>query len=239
MQQVGSALVSGNSREIYRMFVPAFCEEHSFARFDSAVRSWQGNRRVSRVKSQLIDVKGLGGYASTYVIFEGEKDYNYLYQSWIYTDSGWQLVWISNILGQSFQYGTKDTAAVRSVVRLALSFLLSPAGLKWIRAGKVSLPETIIVVEKEPLIDSLPVLDRNFLLWRTVGVIEKDPIPAQVPFYCELGVVRVYGSVAQVSLDLKPWSAAGRRMLKKSRGTELYLKRGKGGWEVYSTGKRW
>lgn len=239
VQQVGSALVNGNSREIYRMFVSAFCQEHGLARFDSVVKAWQGQRRISRVRSQLIDIRGLGGHASTYVVFEGERDYKYLYQSWIYTDSGWQLTWISSILDQSFQYGLRDTAAIRSVVRLALGFLISPEGRKWIRAGKVSLPDTIIVVTQRALGESLSVLNHHYVRWRQAEEIKQNPIPAQVPFYCELGMVRVYGSIAQVTVDLKPWSEAGKRMLKKPKGTEVYLKREKKGWAVHSVGKRW
>ncbi len=238
-RDVGSALINGNTREIYNLFVPEFRREHPFAQFDSAVKAWLKERRILSVNNKVVDITGLGGHVSTYIYFQGEDDYNYLYQSWLYTDSGWQLVWISKILNHSFEYGSSDTLALRAIAKLGLRYFVSRDGLQWIRAKRVNLPETLVVVAGgglggEPWSD-----DGHFFTWRKKDEFEKDPQPPRAHFYIEVAVVRLFGPIGMVALDLKPWSSAGKRVLPRPRGTEIYLKKTKDGWLLHSLGKRW
>jgi len=238
-QNVSSALINGKDRLIYDMFVPEFRRKHGYARFDSAVKAWLDGRRINNVRTKVVDITGLGGHVSTYVYFQGDKDYDYFYQNWLYTDSGWQLVWISYILDQSFDYGTGDTQALGEIVKTGLRFLVSKKGLSWIGAKRVNLPETLVVVEQNRVSDSFWSWGGHFFVGQTKDDFKKSPLPAQVSFYCEVAMVRKFGTIALVSLDLKPWSSAGKMVLPRPRGTEIYLKRSKEGWMLHSLGKRW
>ncbi len=240
VQQFSAALLNGDYRTAYRLFVPVFRREIGFSRFDSAVQEWRQGRRLVRIKSKVIDTKGLGGHASIYAYFDGEDDYEYLYQSWIYSDSGWELVWVSNMLNQSFQYGRSETLAMRAVAEMALEFLLSPEGKGWLKLSKVSLPETIVVVQHNRIEEAPVNIEGHTVVWQSPDVIKGKPIFPFMPLYCEFGMVRVFGSVALVALDFKPWPYyQGRRVLKQRRGMEIYLKKQGEGWQVHSVGKRW
>lgn len=235
VQQFGEALINGESRKIYRLFVPSFRQEIDYSRFDSAFKAWQAGRRIMRVRNKAIDTRGLGGHASTYVFFQGASDYDYLYHNWIYTDSGWELAWISQILDQSFQYGTKDTVELRIIVKRALEFFISPEGLKHIKLGKIRL-DTIAVVKPGYINDSFEVLAGRQVVWRA----KEDKFLTRMPVFCEFGVVKNWGDVALVAIDLKPSSYYfGRKIIKRPRGMEVYLKKDKGNWPVHSVGKCW
>ncbi len=240
VQQFAAGLLNGDQRTLYRLFVPVFRREVDFSRFDSAVQGWRQGRRLVRIKSKVIDTRGLGGHASIYAYFEGSEDYEYLYQSWIYADSGWELAWVSGILNQSFQYGRSETLAMRAVARLALEFLLSDEGRGWLKLGRVGLPETIVVVQYNRIEEAPLNIKGHTVVWQSPDAIKEKPVFPFMPLYCEFGMVRVFGSVALVALDFKPWPYyQGRRVLKQRRGMEIYLKKQGEGWQVHSVGKRW
>ncbi len=240
VQELSAALLNDRSQQVYRLFVPVFRQEVDFARFDSAVRAWQRGRRIARIKNRVVETKGLGASVSSYVFFQGERDYEYLYESWVFTDSGWELTWISNILDQTFQYGQSDTVAMRQVAKRGLEFLLSPEGMSWFRMRRVNLPETVVVVQHQRLEEEGWSLANRTVLWRTPAEIVAGVFLPGMPFYCEFGVVRVLGSVALVALDLKPWPYyQGRPVLPRRRGLQVFLKKVKGDWQVHSVGKRW
>lgn len=239
VQQFGEALLNGNHRTLYQLFVPVFVREIEFSRIDSAVNSWRQGRRPVRIKSQVIETRGLGGYASSYVYFEGENDYEYLYHSWVYTDSGWELAWVSGILNQSFLYGKSETLAMRQVAQSALEFFLSPAGRRHLRLEKIVLPETIVVVQHHRIEEGPMSISGHTVVWQTPLAIRDGPSFPSMPLYCEFGMVRVFGSVALVALDFKSWPYyQGRQVLKKPRGMEIYLKK-QDEWQVASVGKLW
>ncbi|MGQ9678393.1 MAG: hypothetical protein ACUVUD_03835 [bacterium] len=240
VKQLGEAILNCNQRALYQTFVPVFRREVEFSRFDSAFDRWLHGRRPFRVMSKVVEKRGLGGYVSTYVYFEGEKDYEYLYHSWIYTDSGWELAWVSGLLNQSFLYGRSETLAMRAVAQAALEFFLSPEGLRWLRLGKIALPETIVVVQRGRIEEGAMVISGHTALWQTPLVMRDKPAFPLMPLYCEFGMVRVFGSVALAVLDFKSWPYYhGRRVLKRPRGMEIYLKKQGEEWQVSSVGKVW
>ncbi|MEO0085877.1 MAG: hypothetical protein ABIK37_04525 [candidate division WOR-3 bacterium] len=235
-QRFARALVDGQTRDIYRLFVPAFREEIGFARFDSAFRVWRDGRNITRVRNRVIDVRGLGGHASTYVYFGGNRDYEYVYQSWVNTGNGWQLAWLSNILDQTFQYGRSDTAALRSATSAALTWVLSDAGLGHIHRRFV-LPETVIVVTQGRHEEGVIPAAGRPLLWLSEEELNAFRVP-DVPFYCELGLVRLFGPTAVAAVDFVP-VREGQPPLDRRRGIEIYLRRENGNWRFESVGKVW
>ena len=90
-ERLTEAVVGNNSRDIYRMFTPGFVAENSFASFDSAFTRWYRGRRIVRASHKVVDIEGPSGHVSSWFVFEGEHDYNYVYQNWLNTPDGWQL----------------------------------------------------------------------------------------------------------------------------------------------------
>ena len=235
-QRFARSLVNGQSRDVYRLFVPAFREEINFTRFDSALRAWRENRQITRIRNRVVDVRGLGGHASTYVYFGNNRDYEYIYQSWVNFGEGWQLAWLSNILDQTFQYGRSDTAALRAATRAALSWVLSEAGIRRVHRQLV-LPDTVIVVDQGRIEEGTLQLAGRPLLWLSEERIERLGLLG-ADFYCELGVVRLFGNGAVATVDFVPLRD-GRPPLDRRRGIEIYLRKENAEWKFDSVGKVW
>ena len=230
-------LVAGNTRELYRLFVPAFREEHSFARFDSAYRAWVAGRTFSRARSRVMDIQGLGGHVSSWVVFEGEDDYNYIYGSWLQTDEGWQLLWLSKILGKPFLYGMSDTVELDCVADATLHHMLT-GGLAEVRRRLV-VPVPVVAVwdghqgERREEMDGYPVQWFNVKEAKTRGAL-----PA-VPFLLHFSMVQVLGQLANVAVDLRPTDPDHPGALGGRRSVKLYLENRGDGWRYHSTGKVW
>jgi len=233
-QEVARLLATGDSRQAYELFVPQFQKEVSFARFDSALVNWYRGRRLTRVKSQLIDVRGLGGHASTWVFFQGEPTYNYVYQNWLYTDDGWRLVWLSNILNQTMQFGHRDSQALAAVAQAALDYVASPAGLSETRSGLV-LPDTVVV--------SWPGSDVSFRSGHrpvlTIPLADEPGRMPRVPFFFRFGQIRVLGNLATCAVDLKPTKWKRLSSLRSTHSLQLFFDRKNGAWLLNSSGKKW
>uniref|UniRef100_A0A7V3PSN4 Uncharacterized protein n=1 Tax=candidate division WOR-3 bacterium TaxID=2052148 RepID=A0A7V3PSN4_UNCW3 len=238
-QQVTTALMNNDTRTIYDLFVPAFRREIPFNRFDSAVRAWQNNRTIARIQSRVIDTKGRGGHISTFLFFYGEKEYRYLYQNWLFSDSGWQLVWISNILNQSFQFGTQDTPAMEKAALAALNYVFTNEGLKKVHLHQVPLPDTIFVFQPFFPAESTGFLKQQPVVWLAPEQDRKLRLPRSIPYYCQVEQIRIFGPIALVTIDFYPVAQPGKRALGRSRSLEIYLKADNAGWVFDSFGKLW
>lgn len=236
-QQFTQALAAGNSWDIYHLFVPQFRAENSFRRFDSALKAWYRDRQIVRASRRVVEVQGLGGHASTWPYFKGEKTYSYVYQNWFYSRQGWQLVWLSNILNQSFQYGQRDTAAAAAIAEAALRYVTTPQGLAEVRPG-LKLPETIVVVwdlakrrpfgiPGRPVVALRPEESRN---WRSMP---------RVPYYFRIATVRVLGEYATCGIDIVPTPLNRYGLLHRTRGAQFYFELKKDTWQFNSVGKKW
>ncbi len=237
-QQFTEALVAGRSQDIYQLFCPEFRQEHSFARFDSAFQRWFAGRTIARARRRVEEVTGLGGHVSTWVVFERARDYQYLFQSWIRTNTGWQLVWVSRLLDRSFDYGRKDTANVRLVIEAALRHALSPAGLS--RLGRnFRRPDTLLMLQRETTAVRIPSVDKTVLIWLTADELTARCRLQPPPFVMAISGVRVLETVAVVAVDLLPSRRRDFGSFGRNRGQQIYLKRTKDGWAFASVGKAW
>lgn len=233
-----AALVEGRSRDIYWMFCPQFRAEHSLARFDSALADWFDGRQVRRANRKVVDISGAGGFVSTWVVFEGKTDYDYVYQSWLRVGRTWQLVWISRVLDNSFRYGVRDTAAVRGAVTAALDYALSSRGLARFGKGLVR-PETTVVVKSGLPGESAVMLPGTRLLWLDSTAVRARLRAAPARFVLGLSGVRILGEMATVTVDWYPTEKADAGRFGTRRGLQVYLSRKKDRWEYHSVGKTW
>jgi hypothetical protein len=229
------ALVRGDSRAMYEMFAPAFRAENSFARFDSAVGGWIAGRRVVKARRKVVDVKGVSGYISTWVVFAGERKYRYLYQNWLKDGKTWDIVWISRILDQSFQYGRQDTVQMRQAAEAGVRYVLSRQGRANFRE-RPARPDTVVMIRRDLPEEHGFQLDGLPVVWVTPEELAACAPMPRVPFYVGLAMVRVFGDMAEVAVDVFPSadSAVARR-----RGVKIYLEQHKGVWQFHSIGKVW
>ncbi|MBM3314784.1 hypothetical protein FJY71_02930 [candidate division WOR-3 bacterium] len=233
-QEVAQLLARADGRSVYDLFVPQFRADIPYARFDSALTAWFRGRRLIRVKSRLIDVRGLGGHASTFVYFKGEADYNYVYQSWLYTADGWRLLWLSNIMGQNMQFGNKDSHALAQVAQAALDHLASPDGMGSIKAG-LALPETVVAVWPAPGMS----FRSDYRPVRTLTPASEAVRMPKVPFYFRFSQIRVLGDLATCAVDVKPTKWRRLSSLRSPHSLQLFFDRKNGDWLLNSSGKKW
>jgi len=237
-ERLTEAVVANRPRDIYRMFTPAFAAEHSFASFDSAFARWYGGRRIIRASHKVVDIKGPSGHVSSWFVFAGERDYEYVYQSWLNTGHGWELVWLRPILDPSFAFGQTDSLELVKAAEVGLRYVLSKPGLALFKAGFVR-PDTVVIVrlgrpgEGEFRFDSLP------LYWTTPAEIRAGARLPRTQFLLNLALVRVIGDMALVTVDVTPTTRDFLGRKRHAQGVEIYLARAGNEWRFSDVGKKW
>jgi hypothetical protein len=232
------AVVANRPRDIYRMFVPAFAAEHSYASFDSALARWSRGRRIVRASHKVVDIKGPSGHVSSWFVFAGERDYNYVYQNWLNTKHGWQLVWLTRILDPSFTFGQTDSLELVRAAEAGLRYVLSKPGLELFKAG-FRRPDTLVMIrfgrpgEGEFRFDSLPVY------WATQEQIRAGVHLPRSQFLLNLALVRLIGDMAMVAVDVTPRARDFLGRKRRAHGIEVYLERAGNEWRFHEVGKRW
>jgi len=237
-QRLTEAMVANRPHDVYRAFTPAFAAEHSFASFDSAFARWFLGRRIVRARHKVVDIQGPSGYVSSWFVFEGRKDYDYVYQNWLNTDQGWQLVWMSRVLDTSFSYGQNDTRELMKAAEAGLRYVLSDAGVARLRGG-FRRPDTLVILrlgrpgEGDFQVDGLPIR------WATPNEVRAGADFPRAQFLLSLALVRIIGDMALVAVDVMPTGRDAKGKPKRRRGMEVYLKRTGKDWRFRDVGKVW
>jgi hypothetical protein len=236
-QLLTEAVVGNQPRDIYRVFTPAFAAEHSFASFDSAFARWLRGRRIIRASHKVVDIKGPSGYVSSWFVFEGESDYNYVYQNWLNTGRGWQLVWLSRILDTSFAFGQTDSIGLVRAAEAGVRYVLSKPGLELFKAG-FRRPDTVVIVRlgrpgEGDYELGLPVV------WATPEEMRAGVGIPRTQFLLRLALVRLMGDFALVTVDVAPTARDFLGRKRRPRGVEVYLKRDGTEWRFLEVGKKW
>jgi hypothetical protein len=237
-ERLTEAVVANRPRDIYRMFTPAFTAEHSFASFESSFTRWYRGRRIVRASHKVVDIKGPSGYVSSWFVFAGEHDYNYVYQNWLNTGHGWELIWLSRILDPSFAFGQTDSLELVKVAEVGLRYLLSKPGLALFKSGFVR-PDTVVMVrlgrpgEGEYRLDSLPIY------WTTPAEMRAGVHVPRTPFLLNLALVRLMGDMAIVTVDVTPTARDFLGRKRRPRGVEIFLQRTGAQWRFLEVGKKW
>jgi len=237
-QRLTEAVVANQPRDVYRMFTPAFAAEHSFASFDSALTCWSKGRRIIRASHKVVEIKGPSGYVSSWFVFEGENDYNYVYQNWLNTGHGWQLVWLSRVLDPSFTFGQSDSLELARAAEAGLRYVLSKPGLARFRAG-FTRPDTVVMLRFGRPGEGEFRFDGTAVYWTTLANVKQGGHVPRVQFLLNLALVRLLGDMALVTVDVTPTARdlLGRR--RRPRGIEVYLRRVGSDWQFSEVGKMW
>ncbi len=237
-QELTEALVGGRAQDAYLMFLDAFRDENRFSRFDSALSAWYAGRKINRARSRVIDIRGLGGHASTWIVFEDEDDYSYVYQKWFQSGNGWQLMWLSRILDRSFYYGTSDTAELDAVSEAALRYLTTEEGLARM-SRRISPPDIVVAVQPGRKDSGPGQIQGCPVLWLTREETRHVELAPDVTFFYQFATVRILGELALATVDLRPFDPDRPGPIGRRRAIELFLKQQDGTWQIHSIGKTW
>jgi len=235
VQDFTEALVRRDTRAIYRFFNSAFRDEIPFARFDSAARSWYGNGRVVRAQHKVVDIQGPVGAVSIWPVFAGERNSRYLFQSWLLNGAAWELVWVSRMIDESFQYGRRDTAELRRVAQTALRHALTPPILGRL-SGRPSRPDTVVLVRLGQPEETDMAVEGAKAVWLSPAQVGDLAVLPRVPFYVGFGIVRVFGDIAEAAVDFYP-TPYGR--LPRRQSVKVMLRRAAEGWRYTHATRVW
>ena len=236
-ERLTEAVVADRPRDIYRMFTPGFTAEHSFASFDSAFTRWYRGRRIIRASHKVVDIKGPAGYVSSWFVFAGERDYKYVFQSWLNAGHGWELVTLSHILDTSFTFGQSDSVQLMRAAEAGLRYVLSKPGLALFKAG-FTQPDTVVIVGLNRPGEGEFQLDQP-VYWTTPADIRAGARLPRTQFLLNLALVRLIGDIALVTVDLTPTARDVFGRKRHTRGVEIYLQRTGTEWRFLEVGKKW
>lgn len=242
-----AALNAGRVDRIYRLFNSDFRDELTEAELAEGVRLWLAGRKVRRIVITHIEVSGLSGLVSSNVYFERSDSTrtasgpaeDYLFQSWIRTRQGWQLLWLNKILDPVAQdYGRRDTGAIREIIQLSLDEVVTRTGLE--RTLGVAVGGAPIVLLSHGAADRAVSLAGRDVLWLTREEIAARQQQLGITFYIDIQPIRVLKHIAIGTFDVIPLypSPDGRR---RPRSIKLFLVResAHGKWEFADYGSRW
>jgi hypothetical protein len=227
--------VRRDARTIYRMFNGTFRAEVPFVRFDSSFEQWYGPGRITRARHKVVGIRGPVGSVSTWAVFRGERSHRYLYQSWLKNGGTWDLVWISRIIDESFQYGRDDTVELRRVAAVALRHALKPEVLARL-SGRPRLPDTVIILRRGLPEESGLAIDGATVVWVSPDSVCDEACFPRIPFYVGFGIVRIFGDVAEAAIDFHPTPAGP---LRRREVIKVLLSRDRGEWRFSAADRVW
>jgi len=233
--------------KVYRLFNSDFRNELTEVQLDAGIKSWLAGRRVRRMTITHLEVKGLSGLVSSNLYFDhpdttvhdSKQEQEYLFQYWIRTQDGWQLLWLNKILDPiALDYGHRDTAALQEILQLALEEIVAGTGLE--RMLGIDVGTAPIVLLSHGASDRAVSLARHRVLWLTREEIAAQQPKLRIPFYIDVQPIRILKHLAIGTFDVVPLrqSANDRRQV---RSIKLFFVREREGdkWEFADYGSKW
>jgi len=235
-----SALHKRDAREVYNLFNRQFQNETPFEKFATSFKRWIDGKKTDQIETRFINITGLIGQVSTWIWDEKRKGrYHYIFQSWVKTDDGWRLLWLSPLLDGSFRYGMKDLAAVQEILRLAIENALSPGGLEK-KFVEFDIPANIVFLKKGRPEELNLLSPDSRVIWLTLEEIKRRHRALSLPFYFDFGQVRIIDNIATAYIDIIPIKKTGRKNpFSRMRGLQFQFRKENGQWQFVGYGSKW
>lgn len=242
------AFADGRFDEVYRLFNSDFRDEVPEARLDSALNLWLAGRNVHRVGITHIEITGPSGMVSSNIYFDepapGSEpatipESEYLFQSWIRTAEGWQLLWLSKVLDPiALNYGHRDTAALQEILQLALDEIITRTGLEQ-KLGVSSGTAPIVLLSHGSSDRVISLAGRN-VLWLSHEEIQGRYRELGISFYIDVQPIRVLKRLAIGTFDIISLPRGGVTP-QRTRSIKLLFVRDSehGKWEFADYGAKW
>ncbi len=242
------AFRSGQFAGVYRLFNSDFRDEVTEAQLDSGLSRWLAGRSVRRVSTTHIEVKGLSGLVSSNIYFDEPErkvgpwtipQSDYLFQFWIRTQDGWQLLWLNKVLDPvALDYGHRDTASLQEILQLALTEIVTRTGLEQ-KLG-ISAGTAPIVLLSHGASDRMVNLSDRSVLWLSRDEILAHVGQLGVSFYVDVQPIRILKHLAIGTFDIIPLPR-GNAPAHGTHSIKLFFVRESehGKWEFADYGSKW
>ena len=249
--EFAAALRACNPTEIHRLFNATFRSENTRVELDSAIRLWLAGRRVNRVDITHIEIHGPSGLVSSNVIFDPPADgappdstidarrvlRDFLFQTWIRTPSGWELLWLNKVLDPvAMDYGRRDTASRRQILQLALDEIITRQGMSE-KTGIATGSRQVVLLSHGPSDRRIALPGKN-VLWLSRDSINVLRGRADIDYYIDIQPVRVLKDVAVGTFDIVPL-ARGDSPPGRTRSVKLFFTRTGDKWAFADYGVGW
>jgi hypothetical protein len=242
------AFRNGELAKVYRLFNSDFRNEVTEAQLDSGLNRWLAGRGVRRVLTTHIEVKGLSGLVSSNIYFDEPErkvgpwampQSEYLFQFWIRTQDGWQLLWLNKVLDPvALDYGHRDTASLQEILQLALNEIVTRTGLE--QKFGISSGTAPIVLLSHGASDRMINLSGRSVLWLSREEIQARQRQLSLAFYIDVQPIRILKHLAIGTFDIIPLPR-GNAPAPRTRSIKLFFVReGENGkWEFADYGSKW
>jgi hypothetical protein len=247
------AFMRGNNAQVYRMFNSTFRHEVTEPELDTAIRNFLGNRMIVHMLITHAELHGITGQISTDLYFyqpetsSGARESTpgvpvgkeFLFQYWIRTPDGWQLMWLNKVLDPvAMDYGRLDTTSAKEIVELALMQMITSRGMQQ-QLGLDSTPNLVVLLDHPPKgADYQVTLPGRQVIWLTKDDILKRQQELSIEFYIDIESMRVLKDEALGTFDIIPLvrdpSAPTR-----TRSLKLLFIRKQGRWTFADYGVSW
>jgi hypothetical protein len=243
-----NALARKDGEDIYRMFNPTFQREVSLKKLEGAIDGWYCGYSYREVKIGTVNITGLAGHITSWISFKDCHETKFVYQYWVKSDRGWELVWLSGILNyKDFNYGDWDTTAQHEVMQGMFEQAVSDSGLKAL-FREFELTRNMVILYHP---------DRNFtkinlpnqkVLWLTEEEIKSKHHQYGINAFFDFGMIRVMDDIAIGALDIVSINShkgnqsgiTGVRALQnRRRSISMFFKKVGGEWVFAGYGNKW
>lgn len=250
--EFGQALKAGRTDRIYGLFNSSFREEIRPELLDSAVKAWLAGRAISRVMPSNIELYGPSGMVSSYVYFlrspadslleeppgrRSPRPNEFLFQYWLKTASGWQLIWLNKLLDPvAMDYGHGDTADVREILQLALDQIITARGLK--KSLGITTSNRIVLLHHGGPEHRISLPD-NRVVWLSKDSIATLTSRSDLDLYIDVLPLRVFKDIAIGTFDIIPLSKESGALSTRRRSVKLIFAKAEGKWGFANYGAQW
>ncbi|MCS7259125.1 MAG: hypothetical protein NZ601_07210 [candidate division WOR-3 bacterium] len=215
------AFIKNKPQEIYAFFNSSFQEKTPWDSFYNAYQNWLLNRKVIGVRFTYIKRIGRIGHVSSMIRFNDNRE-RYCYQSWILTNKGWRLVWLTNFLPHSFlDYGETKSYDIQAIKQLALEELFERGKIKLLTRD-LKLPKTIFIKSEKSRHTSYYKVPGYTVKELTLEAIKNQVYKTDALYYLEFAALRIIDDIASIYIDIVPLYR-GIPNLMRRRGLQLFF----------------
>jgi hypothetical protein len=250
---LATSLRAGDVARIYRLFNSSFQDEIRLRQLDSAIRAWTRDRPIDGVATTYVKIQGIAGLVSSHIFFREPsrdtgnaprtvparpRDYDFLFQYWLRSPEGWELMWLTKILDPiSMDYGRQDTAAIEEIVQLALDEIVTRRGIQEI-FGIRSLSDRVVLVSAKPPDIHLSLPGKR-VIWIAKDSLDAYRATFKPDFYVEVQPLRILKSIAVGTFDVVPLTGKSGAATNRPRSIKLFFTKVEGKWTFANYGGKW
>ncbi|MEO0131453.1 MAG: hypothetical protein ABIK73_00725 [candidate division WOR-3 bacterium] len=219
--ELSNALIKNTPNAIYNLFNSSFQATVLWDSFLNAYQNWLNNRKIKGIRFTNIKRIGRLGHVSSLIRFNTNEE-KYMYQSWILTQKGWRLVWLTNFLPKTFlRYGEGQKYSIQEIKQLAIKELFENGRIKLI-THSLKIPKTIFIKAERSRKQTYYHAPGYTIKELTLPAIKTQAYKTDAFYYVEFATIRIIDDIASIYIDIVPLyrEVPG---LNRRRGLQLFF----------------